>query len=102
MLYLVRKVGESIIINGNIEVKVIELKGNSAKLGFDFPKTATVLRKEIHDRIVQENIAAATGLEDNDLKSAIVGNKLTLKKPAGKDEPDDDKGNRIETDDDRR
>lgn len=59
MLYLVRKLGESIIINGNIEMKVVEIKGRSVKIGFEFPPSASVLRKEIHDRIVAENLAAS-------------------------------------------
>lgn len=63
MLYLVRKLNESIIINNNIEVKVIEIKRNSVKLGFTFPDTATVLRKEIHDRIADENIASSQSFD---------------------------------------
>ena len=61
MLYLTRKVGESIIINENIELTVVEVRGKTAKLGITFPPEATVLRKELHDRIMQENLAAAAG-----------------------------------------
>lgn len=84
MLYLVRKKGESVIINGNIEVKVIEVKGSSTKLGFDFPTTATVLRKEIHDRIVAENLAAASSADvGNELQQIdfSIGNKANTDKP---------------------
>ena len=59
MLYLTRKIGESIVINDTIELTVVEVRGKSAKLGFTFPAGATVLRKELHDRIREENIAAA-------------------------------------------
>lgn len=59
MLYLTRKVGESVIINNTIELTVVEVRGKSAKLGFTFPADATVLRKELYERIKQENIAAA-------------------------------------------
>ncbi|MCE2510727.1 MAG: carbon storage regulator CsrA [Alphaproteobacteria bacterium] len=59
MLYLTRKVGESVIINDGIEVTVIEIRGKSIKLGFNFPADASVLRKEIYDRIQEENRAAA-------------------------------------------
>ncbi len=59
MLYLTRKVGESVIINNTIELTVIEVRGKSAKLGFTFPADASVLRKELFERIRQENIAAA-------------------------------------------
>jgi carbon storage regulator len=76
MLYLMRKIGESIIINGDIEVKVMEVKGKSVKLGFEFPSTATVLRKEIHDRIIQENLAAAALGADGDIAAAMGNVKL--------------------------
>ena len=59
MLYLTRKVGESVIINDNIEVTVVEVRGKSVKLGFVFPPEASVLRREIYDRIQAENRAAA-------------------------------------------
>ncbi len=64
MLFLTRKVGESIIINNDIELTVIEVRGKSAKLGFTFPADASVLRKEIYERIRQENIAAAQAQAD--------------------------------------
>ena len=59
MLYLSRKIGESIVINNSIELTVIEVRGKTVKLGFDFPPEATVLRKEIYDKIMAENMAAA-------------------------------------------
>ena len=61
MLYLTRKIGESVIINDNIEVTVIDIRGKSIKLGFTFPTDATVLRREIFERIQEENRAAAAG-----------------------------------------
>ncbi|MHA1601206.1 MAG: carbon storage regulator CsrA [Alphaproteobacteria bacterium] len=61
MLYLTRKIGESVIINDDIEVTVIDIRGKSIKLGFTFPTTATVLRREIFERIQEENRAAAAG-----------------------------------------
>lgn len=94
MLYLVRKINESIIINENIEIKVIEVKGKSVKLGFEFPNTATVLRKEIHDRIVAENKTAQMAQMGGDDLSAISDfggaifntdkDKLALPKKPGK------------------
>ncbi len=70
MLFLTRKVGESVIINDKIELTVVEVRGKSAKLGFTFPPEASVLRKEIHERIMRENVAAAGG--DADLLSAAA------------------------------
>ena len=59
MLYLTRKVGEAVVINDTIELTVVAVRGKSAKLGFTFPPEATVLRKELYERIREENIAAA-------------------------------------------
>lgn len=61
MLYLTRKIGESIIINNNIELTVVEVRGKTVKLGFLFPKEATILRKELHQKIMEQNLAAASG-----------------------------------------
>ena len=59
MLYLTRRTGEAVIINNAIEVRVVELKGRSVKLGFTFPPEATVLREEVFLQIKAENEAAA-------------------------------------------
>ena len=75
MLYLTRKVGESVIINNDIEMTVIEVRGKSIKIGFTFPPEASVLRKELHERIKAENIAAATG--DASLVESAIGNHGT-------------------------
>lgn len=64
MLYLTRKIGESIVINDDIELTVVEVRGRSVKLGFTFPPTVSVLRREIYERIQAENKAAAEGGED--------------------------------------
>lgn len=64
MLYLSRKIGESIVINNSIELTVIEVRGKTVKLGFVFPPDATVLRKEIYDKILAENMAAAGAGDD--------------------------------------
>lgn len=59
MLYLTRKVGESVLINEDIEVTVVEVRGKSIKLGFDFPNGVSVLRRELYDKIQKENLEAA-------------------------------------------
>lgn len=47
MLILSRKIGESVIINETIEVKVIEINGDKIKLGIDAPAEVKVLRNEL-------------------------------------------------------
>ena len=58
MLVLARKLNESIMIGDEIEIVVIDIKGDQVKLGIKAPKKVTVHRKEIYDEIKQENIAA--------------------------------------------
>ncbi|HET9149061.1 MAG TPA: carbon storage regulator CsrA [Alphaproteobacteria bacterium] len=64
MLYLTRKIGESVVINDTIEVTVVEVRGKSIKLGFTFPENVSVLRREIYDRVQAENRAAAAASAD--------------------------------------
>ena len=58
MLVLARRVNESIMIGDDIELVVIDIKGDQVKLGIKAPKRITVHRKEIYEEIQQENIAA--------------------------------------------
>ncbi|MGF1611153.1 MAG: carbon storage regulator CsrA [Kiloniellales bacterium] len=73
MLYLTRKIGESVIINDNIEVTVVDIRGKSIKLGFTFPSDATVLRRELYERIQAENRAAAVAAGGDALVLALGG-----------------------------
>lgn len=70
MLYLTRKVGESIVINDDITIQVVEIRGKSIKLGFEFPPEVTVLRQELYERIQEEN-RAATGDADDALTELL-------------------------------
>lgn len=69
MLFLTRKIGESVIINSDIEITIQEITGSKVKLGIVYPKTASVLRKEIFERIQEENQAASLTAEE--LQDAI-------------------------------
>ena len=51
MLALARKVNESIVINDNVEVTILEIKGDQIKIGIDAPKSVPVYRKEIYSQI---------------------------------------------------
>ncbi len=59
MLVLTRKVNQSIIIDGGIEVVVLEVRGEQVRLGIKAPKNVPVHRKEIFDQIQEENVAAS-------------------------------------------
>lgn len=55
MLALTRKVGESIVISNNIEITVLEVKGEQVKIGIEAPKSVGIYRKEIYLQIQEEN-----------------------------------------------
>ena len=59
MLILSRKLNESIIIGDDIELSVVDIKGDQVKIGINAPKTVKVFRKEVYDAIQEENRAAA-------------------------------------------
>jgi len=58
MLALSRKKGESLILNNNIEVTILEVKGDQVKVGISAPKSVPVYRKEVYAQIEEANKAA--------------------------------------------
>lgn len=65
MLALSRKKNEAIIINNNIEITILEVKGDQVKIGISAPKEVPVYRKEVYLQIQEANKAAsdAAGME---------------------------------------
>ncbi len=59
MLVLTRKLNQSIVIGDDVEVVVLEVRGEQVRLGIRAPKDVAVHRKEIYDQIQDENRAAA-------------------------------------------
>jgi carbon storage regulator len=55
MLILSRKLGESIVIDGRITVKIVRLEGEIVKLGIDAPLEVPVHRQEVYDEIQRSN-----------------------------------------------
>ena len=69
MLALSRKKNEAIIINNNIEITVLEIKGEQVKIGINAPKEVPVYRKEVYIQIQESNqeatnVAAVESLKD--------------------------------------
>ncbi|MCM1568332.1 MAG: carbon storage regulator CsrA [Roseburia sp.] len=65
MLALSRKKNEAIIINNNIEITILEIKGEQVKIGITAPKEVPVYRREVYLQIQEANQAAVNveGLE---------------------------------------
>lgn len=65
MLALTRKKNEAIMINNNIEITILEVRGDQVKIGISAPKEIPVYRKEVYLQIQEENKEAlnAQGLD---------------------------------------
>jgi carbon storage regulator len=59
MLVLTRKLQQSIVIGDEIEVVVLEIRGEQVRIGIKAPKNVSVHRKEIYDQIQEENRGAS-------------------------------------------
>jgi len=72
MLILSRKINEKVIINDDITISIIEIRGDQVRIGIDAPKKVKVFRQEVYDAIKAENKAAS--------KSASVIPRLEFEK----------------------
>ncbi|WFR56806.1 carbon storage regulator CsrA [Anaerocolumna sp. AGMB13025] len=67
MLALTRKLNESIMIGNDIELSILEIKGDQVKIGISAPKSVPIYRKEIYIQIQEANKESANSqasLED--------------------------------------
>lgn len=55
MLALSRKKNEALVINNNIEITILEIKGDQVKIGISAPKEVPIYRKEVYVQIQKEN-----------------------------------------------
>ena len=74
MLALARKVNESIMLGNDIEIPLLEIKGDQVKIGISAPKSVPIYRKEIYLQIQEENKqAAGQEIDVEALKNAFGG-----------------------------
>lgn len=69
MLALTRKKGESLMINNNTEITVLEVRGDQVKIGISAPKEVPVYRKEVYLQIQEENKEAMSSSSLEALKN---------------------------------
>ena len=55
MLALTRKKGEALVLNNNIEVTILEIRGDQVKIGVSAPKEIPIYRKEVYLQIQKDN-----------------------------------------------
>ena len=69
MLALARKINQSIMIGSDIEITLLEIKGDQVKIGINAPKSVPIYRKEIYMQIQDENKKASEGEIDVEVLS---------------------------------
>ena len=84
MLVLSRKLNESIMVGDDVEIRIVDIKGEHVKLGITAPRAIPVHRKEIFEAIKRENIQAA----QNKVQDLGDLNKLIDKDKPPKSNPD--------------
>jgi carbon storage regulator len=65
VLVLSRKVDQTIVIQDNITIKILEINGDRVKLGINAPRDVVILREELREEVHQENLRAAAQRDDN-------------------------------------
>lgn len=71
MLALSRKKNESIVINNDVEITILDIKGDQVKIGITAPKSVPVYRKEVYVQIQESNKAASNSDGLNALKNLL-------------------------------
>lgn len=75
MLVLSRKENESIIIDDEVEIKIVYIRPDQVKIGIVAPKHVRIFRKEIFDEITRENQEAKGVRSLENLKGMIIKKK---------------------------
>ncbi|NLK43516.1 MAG: carbon storage regulator CsrA [Tissierellia bacterium] len=74
MLILTRKKDESIILDGRIEIKIIEIEDGKVKIGIEAPRDIDIIRKELYKKVEEENITAIKyNYKPEDIKKLFTG-----------------------------
>ncbi|MDR9506584.1 MULTISPECIES: carbon storage regulator CsrA [Brevibacillus] len=68
MLVLKRKLGESVVINDTITVKIVAIEGDTVKLGIEAPKDIRIFREELYNSIKKENEGAVASASEWNLE----------------------------------
>ena len=72
MLVLSRRIGEEIVINDNIRVTVVAVKGDRVRLGVVAPRDVNVDRSEVHERRMQFAPVPAMAVADADVPLGVL------------------------------
>jgi len=66
MLILSRKIGEAVVLDEKITVRVIDISKGVVRIGFDAPNDMLILREELEEEVKQANIEAKSSVKNMD------------------------------------
>ena len=77
MLVLSRKINQSIVIGEDIEIMLVDIRGDQIKLGINAPKNVKIFRKEVYEEVKSQNLEASKStIEELNVLKSFVKNKL--------------------------
>ena len=97
MLVLSRRKDETIMIGDDVEITIVDIRGDTVRVGINAPRSIAVHRKEVYEAIKAENIAAAQQQAVpgkaalGDMAALLKGKQMPKKKP-DQEKPRDDSG----------
>lgn len=83
MLVLTRKKGESLIIGDNTELYIMEVTGDSVKIGIEAPKSVKILRSELVSTVEQNKMAASAKVDRHILEMLVNRNSENMVDQSG-------------------
>lgn len=76
MLVLNRKIGESIVIDSDTEITILDIKDGRVKIGIEAPKDKTILRKEVYEEVERENKDSADSSNPLDILGIKINKNI--------------------------
>ncbi|MBW2345420.1 MAG: carbon storage regulator CsrA [Deltaproteobacteria bacterium] len=80
MLILTRKLGERITIGDDIVITLLEIKGAQVKMGIEAPRSISIHRQEIYERIRAENLESSNVNESDLARAATLFSSISSKR----------------------
>ncbi len=82
MLILARKVGQKILIGDDIEISIVDIRGDQVRIGINAPQSVSVCRAELQEQVASANLesASAYGLKAREIHDLLSDAKNRPKK----------------------
>ena len=72
MLILTRRLGEKVIVGDDVVISILDVRGDSVRIGIQAPRDIPVFRKEVYLEIQQEQVGSGKGARE-EVDAALRG-----------------------------